>query len=48
MKRPYRIVHKIEETRTFEIDVIQQLRIGKLSNLAHIKYLHMVACTNIT
>ena len=27
---------KLRKTRTFEMDVIQKLHIGKLSNLAHI------------
>ena len=29
----HRIVHKIEETETFEMDVMQKLHVGKLSNL---------------
>ena len=32
----HRIVHKIEENRTFEMDIMQKIFIGKLSNLAHI------------
>ena len=32
----HRIVHKIEKTRTFEMNVMQKLHIGKISNLAHI------------
>ena len=32
----HRIVHKLTKTITFEVDVIQKLHIGKLSNLAHI------------
>ena len=32
----HRIVHKLWETRTFEMDVMQKLLIGKFSNLAHI------------
>ena len=31
----HRIVHKIEE-KTFELDIMQNLHCGKLSNLAHI------------
>ena len=31
----HRIVHKIEENETFEMDVMQKLHVGKLSNFAH-------------
>ena len=32
----HRIVHKIEETETVEMDVMQKLHVGKLSKFAHI------------
>ena len=33
---PIGLYTKLRKTRTFEMDVIQKLQIGKLSNLAHI------------
>ena len=33
---PIRLYTKLRKTRTFEMDVLQKLNIGKLSNLAHI------------
>ena len=32
---PIRLYTKLRKTRTFEMDVMQILHIGKLSNLAH-------------
>ena len=33
---PIGLYTKLRKTRTFEMDVMQKLHIGKLSNLAHI------------
>ena len=33
---PIGLYTKLRKTRTFEMDVMQKLQIGKLSNLAHI------------
>ena len=41
---PIRLYTKLRKTRTFEMDVIQKLHIGKLSNLALI----ILTYTNIT
>ena len=35
-----RIVHKIEENIKFQMDVMQKLHLGKVSNLAHIIQYH--------
>ena len=45
---PIGLYTKLRKTRTFEIDVIQKLHIGKLSNLAHIILIYGYLCINIT